>query len=346
METPNLFAYATTELSQDAVICWLIEWSANSAETDLNALGRNLVESLLSRNGQDGKTTLGGAIRSAKILRQAKHIDVLARINDKHVLLIEDKTESDPHGDQLATYRDAVLSGATDFGAVSENDLFPIYFKTGNQSLAMERSIEQAGYKVFNRGDFLAVLKGYRGDNAIVLDFVRSLESLEDQTRSFRNWRRTGGEREWAAWQGLYRELERRLFAWDAKPRWSGWGYVHNASGGFLGFWWQPLELDVAHPAYLQLEMERLCFKVDAEGLSAERQNELKWEWNERITGQHEWVVKPKVMRRGETMTVAVHEDGWLRYDHEGELDLDATVELLRQAELVLTAAVLPAQGQ
>ena len=102
----------------------------------------------------------------------------------------------------------------------------------------------------------------------------------------------------------------------------------------------------MAHPAYLQLEMERLCFKVDAEGLSAERQNELKWEWNERITGQHEWVVKPKVMRRGETMTVAVHEDGWLRYDHEGELDLDATVELLRQAELVLTAAALPAQGQ
>ena len=80
------------------------------------------------------------------------------------------------------------------------------------------------------------MLKGYRGDNAIVLDFVRSLESLEDQTRSFRNWRRTGGERKWAAWQGLYRELERRLFAWDAKPRWSGWGYVHNASGGFLGF--------------------------------------------------------------------------------------------------------------
>ena len=63
----------------------------------------------------------------------------------------------------------------------------------------MERSIEQAGYKVFNRRDFLAVLKGYRGDNAIVLEIVRSLESLEDQTRSFRNWRRTGGERKWAA---------------------------------------------------------------------------------------------------------------------------------------------------
>ena len=102
----------------------------------------------------------------------------------------------------------------------------------------------------------------------------------------------------------------------------------------------------MAHPAYLQLEMERLCFKIEAEGLSAARQNELKWEWNERITRQHERVVKPKVMRRGKTMTVAVHADGWLRYDDEGVLNLDATVESLRQAERVLTAAALPAQGQ
>ena len=29
-ETPNLFHYATKELSQDAMICWLIDWAGRS----------------------------------------------------------------------------------------------------------------------------------------------------------------------------------------------------------------------------------------------------------------------------------------------------------------------------
>lgn len=339
MKTPNLFSYATKELSQDAVICWLIECSANVVDAELSALGARFVESLLSRARQEGKGILGGAIEGVEILQQERHIDVLARINGKHVLLIEDKTDSEPHGDQLSRYREAVLSGETGFGAVSKKDLFPIYFKTGNQSLATERTVEDACYTVFDRRDFLAVLRSYRGENAIVLDFLRSLELLEEETQSFRNWRRADRERKWVAWQGLYRELERRLFTRGAASPWRGWGYVPNASGGFLGFWWQPQELDVSHPAYLQLEMEALCFKIEPEDSSPERLDEMKWEWNERITRQHAKVVKPKVMRRGKTMTVAVYEDGWLRFDDKGVLDLDATVESLRQVEQVLAAA-------
>ena len=38
-------------------------------------------------------------------------------------------------------------------------------------------------------------------------------------------------------------------------------------------------------------------------------------------------------------MTVAIHEGGWLRYDDDGVLNLDDTVESLRQAEQVLLAA-------
>ena len=108
---------------------------------------------------------------------------------------------------------------------------------------------------------------------------------------------------------------------------------------GFLGFWWLPAELPDEHRAYLQLEQEKLCFKVWAGDSSTEVQDKLKKHWHERITDQHERVVKPTRMRRGKTMTVAVHECGWLRFDDKGVLNLDRTIESLREAERVLLAA-------
>ena len=124
-------------------------------------------------------------------------------------------------------------------------------------------------------------------------------------------------------------------------------GHVGRDGGGtrvagFMGFWWQPQGMPDGDDSrlYLQLEWDRLCFKVGAARASRERRNELKWEWNEKITGQHERVIKPKVMRQGSTMTVAEHQDGWLRYDECGVLDLDASLDVLREAERTLLAAV------
>ncbi len=350
MDVPNLFSYATKELSQDAVICWLFEWAAHDGASRLTQLGRHFVGSLLNHGRQGSKVVLKRGPLNVEIHRQDNRIDVLARIEGKHVLLIEDKTDSEPHCDQLATYRSAVLSGQTSLGSVSEDDLNAIYFKTGNQALATVRSIENdSGYRVFNRVDFLSVLDGYDGDNAILSDFKDHLASIEWQTQSFRKWRRADSERDrnWYAREGLYLELERRLFVANSDRPWRGWGYVPNPSGGFLGFWWVPAEMPDDHCAYLQLEHEKLCFKVSAGDASTEEQDVLKWEWNERITGQHERVVSPPRMRRGGTMTVAVHEDGWARYDDEGVLSLDRTVEVLREAEQVLLAAAgAPVRGR
>ncbi|MCY3639424.1 MAG: hypothetical protein OXH37_00210, partial [Gammaproteobacteria bacterium] len=344
---PNLFTYATKELSQDAVICWLIEWSAHDSDAELDSdselarLGRNFVVSLLNHK-RDAKTNLNDGPLEVEIHRQDNGIDVLARINKRHVLLIEDKTDSQPHSGQLERYKEGVLSDQTRLKGVLQEDLCAIYFKTGNHSREAVREIEnKSGYKVFDRADFLDVLSDYGGDNAILSDFKKHLELIEKKTQSFHAWRRTDckGDGSWYPWEGLYRELERRLFDSDSALPGRGWGYVPNPSGGFLGFWWVPPELPEGCPAYLQLEFEKLCFKVGAEGSSTDQQDELKWKWHKRITGQHERVVKPNRMRRGATMTVAVHEEGWLRYDNQGNLSIDDTVEALRQAERWLLSA-------
>ena len=80
-----------------------IEWSATKAndkeEQALRNLGRSFVGGLLGKHD----VALTGDIQSVEIYRQDNGIDVLARIRDErleHVILIEDKTDSQAHGDQ------------------------------------------------------------------------------------------------------------------------------------------------------------------------------------------------------------------------------------------------------
>lgn len=54
---PNIFHYATKELSQDAMSCWLIDWAGQNedscVERDLRACGREFVQALLNHKRDD-----------------------------------------------------------------------------------------------------------------------------------------------------------------------------------------------------------------------------------------------------------------------------------------------------
>jgi len=349
---PNIFRYATKELSQDAMICWLIDWAGQSKggeqeDEELRRCGLRFVSALLNHKSDDtGSIELEDEVE-AEILRQDRRIDVLARIksnNSKHVLLIEDKTITKDHGKQLTKYYDDVIAGRTQLRAVLERDLHSVYLKTGNQSLADDCHVETTTkYKVFNRLDFLNVLNRYRGRHPILLDFRRYLQDLEDETKRYTDWTRDAGRESWHAWEGFYRHLECELDNGTRHEVW--WGDVSNRSGGFLGFSWWPSDVDV----YLQIErysgrQARLCFKVDARKADIEDREFLQRFWHDQILaagGQQ--VVKPDVMRRGKTMTVAWWRDDWMAFGNDDKLDMSGTFENLKQAEAVLNIAVAQA---
>lgn len=143
---PNLFDYATKELSQDALICWLLKWAEDDSNRDLHALGRSFCQALLNHKSRRTIELPTGTF-SVETHQQDGGIDVLARLDGRHTLLIEDKTGSGAHRDQLRRYLDYVLGRQDDgnlskLGAASECDVHPIFFKTGNQSLSTEREIE------------------------------------------------------------------------------------------------------------------------------------------------------------------------------------------------------------
>ena len=337
---PNLFDYATKELSQDAMICWLLEWAAKEyqeVDQDLSNVGRALVNALLEKH----KASPLAEIDSAEVWQQHQRIDVLAKINDTHMLLIEDKTDSTDHSGQLERYYEAVCR---EFPSAN---IYPIYFKTGNYQLSEKCWVEKERthegtdyrYKVFDRCDFLRVLKEYGGANTILIDFRDYLRRLDDRTNSYKEWTR-GATICWEAWQGFFKQLEEEL---RKTAGWLGWGYVPNPTGGFLGFWWgwdgaAYLQLQIVQP--WEMGEQLLCFKVGAGDANKTEQRRLKDEYHGRIwRAANGRVRRPSRMRIGKTMTVAQWASDWLAFGVDGKLDFERTVSNLREAEGVLKRA-------
>ena len=354
-QRPNLFKYAHKELSQDAVICWLLKWAGKryaEVSPNLHEAGQNFAKALFCMHKRPGPES----IHTVELGQQVYGIDVLAWINDKYALLIEDKKDSGEHDGQLARYHALVLNGELRIDEKPKpvnptlKNFFPIFLKTGNMSRREKNFIENSEnkegekldppYRVFERGDFLDVLKDCgRGTSEILSDFRHHLEERQERFESWKGKRLTEN---WSSedWQGFYHSLEKELDPECKNVRNIGWEYVNPRGGdGFWGFWWYPEGADL----YLQAKQDELHFKIDAE--HRETRRERRRHWHERIMEAGEsagmTVVKPARFGSGKTMTVAVLEEvDWRQPDREGRLDLEKTVEVLQKAERVLQAAV------
>ena len=347
-DKPNIFNYATKELSQDAVIGWLIAWAGrkdirDAEDEDLRECGRRFVKALLDEHGANLAPDNEEEI---KIRQQDHGIDVLARINGQ-VLLIEDKTSTSDHSKQLERYYDAVVGGKTGLGKVCEENLYPIFLKTGNQSRAEEKRIEESvkingryGYRVFNRKEFLEkVLNDYKGSNPILTDFRAYLQAWEDDANSFKGWKEGESKKwSWKAWEGFFRHLEEKL----VNCGW--WGYVPNPRGGFRGLCWSINKIEGGE-IKLQLEivpgepeMQKLCFKLGVG--NKEDRGAMKDKWRKLVRDAGGEAVELPRTRSGWTMTIALWKNPWLAFDANGTLDLDKTVANLKKAEEVLAKAI------
>lgn len=172
----NLFDYATSELSQDAVICWCLNW-LNEPEAELYPLAVDLLKKM-----GEGTVEKGQALRT---IRQFYKTDVLVCLaGTNRVILIEDKTDTSEHGEQLRRYREQLTQLSEEerrFCGIDENvELRTVYFKTGFFYDA-DRLVE-ADIKITGK-EFLQCLAPYRGKSEILDAYLLFLErKLEQQT--------------------------------------------------------------------------------------------------------------------------------------------------------------------
>lgn len=244
MNRPNLFEIATSELSQDAFIAWLLKWSNKQYKKDNEKLHNCAIEftqKLINKNIKIEKIEVG---------RQLKNIDVWAIVNDKYFIIIEDKKRTKEHSNQLLRYKEYIKANYND----KKYEIFPVYFKMEEQSNF--NNVKKAGYTIFDREKMLSIISKYNDCNDILSDYIIYLKNLEEAVNSYKNKLITDWY--WYSWFGFFSKLQDELQN-------GNWGYVPNRSGGFIGFWWNwhSAKIDnIEFYFYLQLEYDKLIIKI------------------------------------------------------------------------------------
>lgn len=315
---PNIFSFATSELSQDAMLSWLLSWAHpdnQQNDADLHAVALSFVRLLTGMNELE--------VSSINVGRQLDHIDVWAEINDNVFLAVEDKTGTTIHDEQLKRYKNSVEKKYP-----NRIKCFA-YVKTGNEPKSILQQVGDAGYRVILRKNILDCLKTYSGNNIVLCNYRDHLQKNEDATMSFS--KKTVSEWSWSAWEGFYKALEQKNIIDD-------WGYVANPSGGFLGAWWHGRDFPPGSnksSMYLQFEQEKLCFKICPDCDKSERSTVRNKCYDALMqivknNNFHE-IRKPSRFGSGEYMTIAIVSPEYIF--GSGIVDIDAVITKLKRYE-------------
>lgn len=173
----NLFDYATSELSQDAVICWCLNW-LNEPASNLYPLAVDLLKKMGEVTVESGQTL--------QTIQQFYKTDILICLTGKNrVILVEDKTDSSEHGEQIRRYRERMTQLSEEerrLCGIHENvELRTVYFKTG--FLYDADRLVDADVTITGEA-FLQCLTPYQGKSEILDAYLTFLErKLEQQAR-------------------------------------------------------------------------------------------------------------------------------------------------------------------
>ena len=174
----NLFNYATSELSQDAFLCWLASYALEDAEPDdaLRSCAREMLELFVPEfNGRPFTLT--------DVERQVWHIDVLLTAElagTTYKIIVEDKTNTREHSEQLMRYKEEIqkkFPGCIPCG---------VYYKTGFQSDLS--AVHEAKYQYVSLEKMLDLLGRYveKTDSQILRDYYGYWNTYLENARRYR----------------------------------------------------------------------------------------------------------------------------------------------------------------
>ena len=254
MERNNIFNFATSELSQDAFICWLCNW-VNFDDNDLSEDEKKLKELATDFIEKMSGEKLGD--RKVNIKRQYQKIDILLEIQNKTefiakgnninpivdmYVIIEDKVGTGLHSNQIERYRELISEKNKN---INEGKALvkTVYYKIYDED-NMERLKENGVDVILGRENILELLKEYKDkiNNSIFENYHNYLSNIETDVNSYEK----KNLEDWNSncYIGFFKELknEKNLLEHAVgRQKDCSWGYVNNSSGGFMGMWWFPL---------------------------------------------------------------------------------------------------------
>lgn len=178
---PNIFMFATSELTQDAFLCWVLD-GLNYPDCEIYPFARGFLDMLLQQTTDQVHMMhdfSSSDVYGVEIARQANHIDILATLKIRNgygertqKLIIEDKTFTSPHSNQLVRYREQ-----------HEHDKpICIYYKTGFLFNEHEYA-RHYGYASIHKHNMIHLMRKYanRIKSDIFMGYYGYLLQLQDE---------------------------------------------------------------------------------------------------------------------------------------------------------------------
>lgn len=193
METPNIFNYASKELSQDAVMAWFFA-CLHSNNTNYKTIGKQFIAFIFDQTYMVGDIQSDMQLESTSPHTQYHKIDVYSVLkigNIIHPIIIEDKTNTFLHDEQMMKYCKTVAKWTKEKKYLNElktgfdnkdlnwGDILYVYFKSGfspnfeKKLLKVEAATAKAVVKETNSNINLQVREIYLDD---MINFIASLK--------------------------------------------------------------------------------------------------------------------------------------------------------------------------
>lgn len=258
MKETNLFNWATSELSQDAFICWLLSFAKNpGSNSQLESCAWDFIHRIPRLENAKRLVNIERQF-AVKIPGERKGaIDVLLTVDDCKVV-IEDKIFSPADDAQMEKY----IKALEDAG---EKNVIGVFYKPVAQCRF------SAKYFTFKRDVLFSIFNPYKGkiSSDIFADYLEYLEYFESEETAHKTL-------PISQWYGIrYNGFFEHLKDSGLVPKEAGYSYVANVQGGFMGMWWDwktPKDVKTFRftdkhfeGLYLQLENNKICVKMGLE---------------------------------------------------------------------------------
>lgn len=137
----NIFDYATKELTQDAFLRWLLE-NFDSDQEDVKHVSREIIKAFLD----DGNVEIDD-ITQVEAFAQVRKLDILVFVatkKSKHLIAIEDKTDTFEHNNQLDIYRQYLQKTYIDYKQ------HYVFYKTSPMTSEETNLVSSKGWAIFD----------------------------------------------------------------------------------------------------------------------------------------------------------------------------------------------------
>ena len=195
----NLFDYATKELSQDAFLRWLFE-NHNCENESVKKACRKLFDSFTENKFQN-KT-----ITELTTVAQWKKIDVSVWFKvdgEEYLIVIEDKTGSGIHDDQLTKYYEEIQNHndywkkrgedyRTERYLENEKNIFKVFYKTNIIDQWERDNAEKSGWKnIYDINSIYTLFSNIDTDNEVLgyyIDYIKKIHSAAKREGNPSEW--------------------------------------------------------------------------------------------------------------------------------------------------------------